>query len=89
MHKKTPEIERILDEIAQNTRTNCHTENAVLIADTFGNEEDQQIAKYLQNQNNKKGHMLPAEILIRTRLIDGIRMKQNTTVCLWINEALK
>jgi len=89
MNLQNLEKDRILDEIAENTHTNCHTENAVLIADTFGNEEDKKIARFLQNQHNKKVHMLPAEILIRTRLINDIKSRQNATTCSALTEALK
>lgn len=85
---KELELERIADEIAENTDRNYHTENAVYIAEIFGDEHDKVIAQYIKNQHNKKGHMQPAEIIIRNRLIDGILKRLDKTTRALIEQGL-
>jgi len=85
---ETLELERIAEEIADNTDRNYHTENAIFIAEKFGDEHDKVVAKYIKDQHDKRGGLHPAEFIIRTRLIDNILAKQPAIVEKTIREGL-
>lgn len=78
-------LEIVKNRVAEFTDTNYHTECACYIAKILGNEQDLEIAKYVQRQHNKLGHMQPALIVIRTRLIHDVlnRLDKETREQIW------
>lgn len=50
-------IEKIVKEFYSNQNINAHVENNVLLANSFGNDEDREEAKKIHSLYSKKGHM--------------------------------
>ena len=78
-------LEIVKNKVAEFTESNYHTESAYYLADILGNEQDLEIAKYIQREHNKLGHMQPALISIRTRLIHDVlnRLDKQTREQIW------
>jgi hypothetical protein len=81
-------LEIVKNRVAEFTDTNYHTECAYYIAETLGTDQDLEIAKYIQREHNKLGHMQPALISIRTRLINDVLNRLDPETAKQIGECL-
>lgn len=77
-HKKI--IQKIAREFAKNEDKNFHSENAVLLAINFGNDEDVNEAKRILSEHERIGHM-PHSLLVER---DKIYKKCYPKLTMWM-----